>query len=71
MEMLRFDITIGRPTTLRDLGDSWEEAFVPKLNQIVTSSGLIVDLESGRIVDTLSFPQVKDESFQQLGDLLG
>jgi hypothetical protein len=69
--LLRFDATSGKPGIVRDLGDSWAEAFVPELNQLVTSAGLVVDLGSGQIVDTLPFPQVKDESYEQPGNLMG
>jgi len=54
--LARFDAETSQPTRLRSLS-SWEEVFSEATQQLVTSSGEIIDLSSGEIAGELAFPR--------------
>ena len=53
--LLRFEGETGQPSHVRDL-NSWEEVFSEATQQLVTSSGEIIDLSSGEVAGQLAFP---------------
>lgn len=53
--LVRLNAANGRARTLCNL-DSWEEAYCPKLDCIVTSSGTVIELSEGTILNRLKFP---------------
>ncbi len=54
--LVRFDPETGQTNRIHSL-NSWEEAFSESTQQLVTSSGELVDLSSGEIVGELAFPR--------------
>jgi len=54
--LVRFDPRTGEMEHISALS-SWEEEFIASDHRLVTSSGEIVDLRSGDIVGSLSFPK--------------
>ena len=54
--LVRFHSETGKATRVRDL-NSWMEVFSEATEQLVTSSGEIVDLSSGEAVGELCFPK--------------
>jgi len=54
--LVRLDSETGKATRVRDL-KSWVEVFSDATEQLVTSSGEIIDLSSGEAVGQLCFPQ--------------
>lgn len=54
--LVRFDAQTGQSTNICKL-DSWNEAFLECTHQLVTTSGDIIDLSTGRVVGRLAFPQ--------------
>jgi hypothetical protein len=56
--LLRFDVTSGICEQVCDLDiDAWDQAFLDKADQIVTTSGEIRNLSDGALVGRLAFPQ--------------
>lgn len=53
--LLRFDAETGKFSSVRNL-NSWEEAFSEATQQLVTSSGEIIDLSNGEAIGELDFP---------------
>ncbi len=53
--LVRFDAETGQVFHIRNLS-SWEEVFCEATQQLITSSGEIVDLSSGEMVGKLAFP---------------
>jgi outer membrane protein assembly factor BamB len=54
--LLRFSKETGEWEVICEL-DSWEDAFIPGHDQLVTSAGLLIDLTTGKTVAQLEFPQ--------------
>jgi outer membrane protein assembly factor BamB len=54
--LIRFDRELGNTERVCHL-ESWEEAFVEKTHQMVTSAGDLIDLSNGLVVGKLAFPQ--------------
>jgi hypothetical protein len=54
--LVRFDSGTGKATRVRDL-DSWVEVFSEATQQLVTSSGEVIELSSGELLGKLGFPQ--------------
>ncbi len=53
--LVRFDVTNGASEQVCEF-KSWEEIFLDKTGQLVTSAGEIRDLSNGKIVGQLYFP---------------
>lgn len=56
--LLRFDAETGQPSQVRSL-NSWEEVFSDATQQLVTSSGELIDLSNGQVVGELDFPRIE------------
>ena len=54
--LVRFDSETGQSIRVRDL-NSWVEVFIEATEQLITSSGEIIDLASGKAVGELCFPK--------------
>lgn len=54
--LIRFDAETGQASNICKL-HSWEEVFSESTQQLVTSSGEIIDLSSGEAVGELGFPE--------------
>jgi outer membrane protein assembly factor BamB len=55
--LIRFAQQTGRPQEVCDLSSSWTETVSPTLDCVVTSSGSILALSDGRLLNCLPFPQ--------------
>ena len=56
--LVRFDPETGQTSRLCSL-KSWEETFSAATQQLVTSSGEIIDLLNGKVVAELDFPRIE------------
>lgn len=53
--LVRFDAETGQESRMRNL-KSWEERFSEAAQQLVTSSGELIDLSTGEVAGELAFP---------------
>lgn len=58
--LIRLEQQTGRPQEVCDLSSSWTETVSPTLDCVVTSSGSVLALSDGRLLNCLPFPQRDD-----------